>query len=128
MVRDTAAPPPVLTSAPEPPAPEPTSAPVVFESQPTTAPSASANVEPARVTPTPEPPTPVKPSVVVPADPYDQSRTLWRAAIDAEARRDFAGAAQLYIQIKQLPQDVWPAGLQLRLDLAQKRAGQTLAN
>jgi hypothetical protein len=98
---------PVVMREPEQPAPEPP--------------------QPIQTPPRTEPEPPPKPAPVVSVDPYEQSRTLWRAAIDAEARRDFAGAAQLYIQIKQLPSEVWPAGLQLRLDLAQKRAGQTSA-
>jgi hypothetical protein len=68
------------------------------------------------------------PAPVVAANPLEQSRALWRAAIDAEARRDNALAVKLYEQIKQLPPDVWPAGLQLRLEMAQKRVGQAAGN
>lgn len=51
----------------------------------------------------------------------DQARTLWGQAIDAEARQDFGSAVNLYEQIRQLPNDAWPGGLQINLDLARKR-------
>jgi hypothetical protein len=89
----------------------------------TSAPATTAPIAAGEATRRPQAPT-----VVVAGDPLEQARTLWRAAIDADARRDFAAAAQIYQQIKQLPSDVWPAGLQLRLELAQKRAGQSSAN
>ncbi|HMB96248.1 MAG TPA: hypothetical protein VKK61_09440, partial [Tepidisphaeraceae bacterium] len=57
----------------------------------------------------------------------DQARKLWTQAIDSEARQDFAGAVNKYQQIKRLPDDAWPKGLQLRLDIAQRRAAQTSA-
>jgi hypothetical protein len=68
------------------------------------------------------------PHIVASGDPLEQARSLYRAAIDAEARKDDVAAVKLYQQIKQLPSDTWPADLQLRLDIAQKRVGQTSAN
>lgn len=81
-------------------------------------------------TPDPEPPAPQavnpEPSKQAPVgSPLEQARTLWRQAIDAEASRDFASAARLYGQIKDLPREAWPAGLDLRLKRAQREAGQT---
>jgi hypothetical protein len=59
----------------------------------------------------------------------EQARMLWNQAIDAEARRDFAGAVNCYEQIKRLPlsSDNWPGGLQVRLELAQRQVGQSAA-
>jgi hypothetical protein len=59
----------------------------------------------------------------------EQARVLWNQAIDAEARRDFAGAVKYYEQIKRLPlsSENWPGGLQVRLELAQRQAGQSAA-
>ncbi len=52
----------------------------------------------------------------------DEARRLWVSAIDAEARRDFPLAIRLFKEIKQLPREVWPAGLQLRLDQDEREA------
>ena len=60
-------------------------------------------------------------SVVVVGDPVDQARSLWRKAIDAEANQDFALAVKCYEQIKKLPDDVQPAGLEVRLEQARKQ-------
>jgi hypothetical protein len=93
-------------------------------------------VQPSPETPRHTPPTslPVvvvdQPPVVEPVDatlPIDRARALWKQAIDAEARKDDSAAVRIYRQIKQLPSDTWPAGLQLRLELAQKRAEQSSA-
>jgi hypothetical protein len=65
------------------------------------------------------------PGRIDPIDALELARTLWIKAIDAEARQDFSSASDLYEQIKRLPNDAWPAGLQLRLEMAQKRLGQT---
>jgi hypothetical protein len=79
----------------------------------------------------PAPPPPVVVQAAPQPDPVDatvaidSARKLWSQAIDDEARQDFAGAVKKYQQIKQLPSDVWPAGLQLRLDMAQRRAAET---
>jgi rubrerythrin len=67
-------------------------------------------------------PDPVDPSIAI-----DQARRLWSQAIDSEARQDFAGAVKKYQQIKQLPNDAWPAGLQLRMEISQRRAAETSA-
>jgi hypothetical protein len=68
------------------------------------------------------PPTQVDPAVAL-----DEARKLWGQGIDDEARQDFAAAVKKFQQIKQLPSDVWPGGLQLRLDMDQRRAAETSA-
>jgi hypothetical protein len=75
----------------------------------------------------PSPETLATPDSIDPNIAIDQARRLWSQAIDDEARQDFAGAAKKYQQIKQLPSDDWPAGLQLRMDMAQRRAAETSA-
>jgi hypothetical protein len=63
----------------------------------------------------------------VPADPaatLSKARQLWGDAIDAEAKHDFVGAAKLLEEIKRLPSDVWPGGLDIRLKFVQSRASQ----
>ena len=57
-------------------------------------------------------------------DAINTARTLWSQAIDAEARQDWPTAVQCYQQIKKLPQTAWPGGLQISLDLANKRAAE----
>jgi hypothetical protein len=54
----------------------------------------------------------------------DTARSLWRQAIDAEGREDFAAAVRYYEQIKKLPQSAWPGGLQFSLEYAKKRAAE----
>jgi len=95
-----AAPPEVVAVAPPPP--------VKIEPPRAPPPAPAPAVEP--------PPAPVDPAVAA-----DQARTLWREAIDLEARRDFAGAIDKYEQIKKLPKNVWPGGLEINLELARKR-------
>jgi hypothetical protein len=77
--------------------------------------------QPARTTerPADPPPQAVAGKTV---DPIDQSRMLLRNAIDSEAAGDFTAAVGYYEQIKRLPPDVWPGGLQIRLDLARESA------
>ena len=58
---------------------------------------------------------------VVAAKASDQAITLWRQALDAEARRDYAKAVEHYEAIKKLPKSTWPAGLEINLSLAKKR-------
>lgn len=80
-------------------------------------------VEPAPVVPAPvvEAPKAVEPAKVVDTrPPYDQAKDLWRRAIDAEANQDFVEAVNCYEQIKKLPADVQPWGLEVRLDQARK--------
>lgn len=55
------------------------------------------------------------------ADPYVQAKRLWVEAIDAEAGKDYAGAVKYYEQIKKLPADVHPWGLDERLEWARKQ-------
>lgn len=74
-----------------------------------------------------------QPNASTPTDQVDaafaieQARSLWKQAIDAEAAQDFVTAARIYQQIKTLPPEAWPAGLQLRLDNAQNRSRQSSA-
>lgn len=130
-VAKPADPAPVARQAPMPiPAPdvEPAPAPEVAVKPP----AAQMAAAPVAPTPTVETPpaapeikAPTAPAAVDPSAALDQARTLWRQAIDAEARQDFSGATKLYEQIKRLPSDAWPAGLQLRLDYALKQSSQT---
>ncbi len=85
--------------------------------------SATNSMEQRSTQPAP-PATPMNTSAAI-----EQARMLWNQAIDAEARRDFAGAVSCYEQIKRLPlsSDNWPGGLQVRLELAQRQAGQSAA-
>ena len=52
----------------------------------------------------------------------EQAGILWRRAIDAEVNQDFVEAVECYELIKTLPSDVQPWGLDVRLDLARKKA------
>ena len=54
-------------------------------------------------------------------DDLTKSRSLYRGAIDDEARGDYASAAKKYEQIKKLPHDVWPRDLALRLKEAKQQ-------
>ncbi|HZL35439.1 MAG TPA: hypothetical protein VFC78_09025 [Tepidisphaeraceae bacterium] len=58
----------------------------------------------------------------LPADPRQRSRILYRAAIDAEDRNDFAQASNLYEQIHRLPAEDWPPDLATRLKLARQQS------
>jgi hypothetical protein len=51
----------------------------------------------------------------------DQVRTFWRAAIDAEGKQDYVLAVKNYELIKKLPRDLWPQGLDVRLNQARKQ-------
>lgn len=68
---------------------------------------------------------PASPPPVDPAMMLAQARTLWNQAMDAEGKEDYSTAIQIYEKIKQLPNDVWPGGLQIRIDLARKWLGTT---
>jgi hypothetical protein len=100
-------PPMVDTSSEVPRHTPPTSLPVFVAPEPDPAPP-----------PAPQPAPPPEP--VDPTPPLEKARKLRSQAIDAEAIHDHATAVKLYQQIKQLPSDVWPTDLQLRLDLAEK--------
>ena len=56
------------------------------------------------------------------ADQLDQARTLYRQAIDAEAKRDANEAVRLYEKVKRLPREVWPGDLEIRLERARRAA------
>jgi hypothetical protein len=68
-------------------------------------------------------PAPAKPApVTAPAvDPIEEARRLWSKAIDAEANKDFVEAVKCYEQIKKLPADAQPAGVDVRLEMAKKQ-------
>jgi outer membrane biosynthesis protein TonB len=109
----TADTPPQIAAAPTPPtpAPDPTPKPI---------PTPTPPVPPA---PTPTPPTP---SVDVDSLTLDQAidkASQWRnQAIDAQIKGDWAGAVKLYEQIEKLPRDAWPSDVELKLEIARKRA------
>jgi hypothetical protein len=103
------------------PAPAPganTPAPIEKPTGPTVAISAPPSAAP---NPAPAPAKAAPPEPAVSVDPVEQARTLWRKAIDAEANQDFVEAVKCYGQIKKLPADVQPAGLEVRLELAKKQ-------
>lgn len=50
----------------------------------------------------------------------EEMRKLYGEAIDADALGDFATAVKKYEQIKQMPQDLWPRDLDLRLEESRK--------
>jgi hypothetical protein len=50
----------------------------------------------------------------------NEVRTLYRAAIDAEANGDFPTAVKKYQEIKNYPVELWPGDLELRLKLARQ--------
>jgi hypothetical protein len=85
-------------------------------------------IEPPAPTPEPEPAVetkePVKPASGPPsAEDSRRAIDLFRQALEAESRNDYAGAVKLYDQIRELPQGAWPASLERRLVSAQLRAG-----
>ncbi|MGH7214221.1 MAG: hypothetical protein ACREIT_05615 [Tepidisphaeraceae bacterium] len=68
----------------------------------------------------PDPPAPAPQPADAP-DALARARTLWRSAIDAEHRQDYVAAVRAYEQIKQLPSDAWPGGLDVKLEIAKRR-------
>ena len=131
--KSTPAPVPIPTPAPAaelpaPPAAEPTPEPAAVATPvPAPAPVFEPPTQPLAPAPTPPAPTPL------PVDNTDiDSLTLdqavdkasqWRnQAIDAGARGDWAGAVSLYERIEKLPKDAWPSDVELKLEIARKRA------
>jgi hypothetical protein len=126
------APPKPIAATPSTPAALPPVAMVTPE------PQTAAAIEPPQEAPAPPPAPKPAPALVaappaveaappVPADPaatLSKARQLWGDAIDAEAKHDFVGAAKLLEEIKRLPSDVWPGGLDIRLKFVQSRASQ----
>jgi hypothetical protein len=93
--------------------------PLVEEAPPAPIPAA------VKSSPPPEPIAPAKPAPSQFTDSvsqYEESKRLWIKAIDAEANQDFVEAVSCYEQIKKLPADVHPAGLDVNLDRARKLA------
>jgi hypothetical protein len=105
----------VVTVTP-PPQPE---TPQAVEAEPKPSPETNAGAKPS---PWDEL---MKPDPAPAGDAANRTRaiTLFRAAIEAEAREEFDVAVKYYEDIKKLPQEVWPGGLQIRLDRAKKRLG-----
>ena len=68
-----------------------------------------------------EPVSKVAAAPVEAAKASEQALALWRQALDAEARRDYAKAVEHYEAIKKLPKSTWPAGLDINLSLVKKR-------
>jgi hypothetical protein len=54
------------------------------------------------------------------ASPADDPAVLWTTAINAESRRDYTKAVEAYERIESLPSYVWPAHLEVKLELARK--------
>jgi hypothetical protein len=89
------------------------------EPQSEPAPTASVKVEeptPGTGSVTIEPPRPAARD-----GGLDDVRTLYRAAIDAEAQGDYSTAVKKYEQIKEYSKDLWPRDLDLRLKLAREQ-------
>jgi hypothetical protein len=93
------------TASVAPPAPASTSTPPT----PAPAPPESPAAEAPAVAPTPAP---------ADDDPFERARILRRQAIDAENSGDYAHAVALFQSIKDLPREVWPGDLELRLRAA----------
>lgn len=92
--------------------------------------AASTDRQPVARTSEPQQPRLVETPPPVPVAPMDDNtaietaRSLWSQAIDAEARQDFAAAVSCYEKIQKLQSKAWPGGLQIRLDMARKRASE----
>jgi hypothetical protein len=71
---------------------------------------------PAKSAPSSESTSPPQPQGTI-----DDMRKLYWEAIDAEAQGNFDMAVKKYEQIKQMPHDLWPRDLDLRLDQARKQ-------
>lgn len=98
------------TAAPTASVPPPAAAPTSPPATPAPAPSESPAAEaPAAASPTPAP---------TDDDPFERARILRRQAIDAENSGDYAHAVALFQSIKDLPREVWPGDLELRLRAA----------
>lgn len=136
-VAQTPPPPPVATPQVEP-EPAPVVPPVRAEVAPPPPPAGQADV---RIAPPVQRPEPASPPAAAPATPAHNgvadvqvtadvtealrtSRRLWREALDAEGRGEWATAVRLYEQILSLPPEAWPGGLQVNLKIARDRAGQ----
>lgn len=100
------------------PAPRVTMAPVPVD--PATSQPAAQNPQPQQLTKD-QPVAKVAAAPVDAAKASEQAITLWRQALDAEGRRDYAKAVEHYQAIKKLPRSTWPAGLEINLEYATKR-------
>ena len=117
----------VAKAAPETKPAVPDTKPVAPAAQITIAPAPRTEPPAPRAQPK-DPALPAKdaPVAKVTAAPVDaaeaskQALVLWRGALDAEARRDYAKAVENYEAIKKLPKSTWPAGLEINLTLAKK--------
>lgn len=130
-IKQTPTPPPTEQKA----EPQPPTTVVQTPQPPQTTGQAEVRIQPPVRQPEPVRPQPPAPpaaqagiaEVEVVPDPGEAlraSRRLWREALDADARGDYATAVKIYEQIQALPPEVWPGGLQVNLKLARDRAGQ----
>lgn len=119
------------TSSPVPPPPaverieieSPTTLPTAIV-EAAIAPATAESIKPTGVAIAPTP-------AVAEPDPeviFNQARALWVQANNAEADQDFASAVRFYEQIRQLPRDAWPGGLQIQLENVRKRMTSSSAN
>lgn len=67
-------------------------------------------------------PAPMENSQAADADPFEQSRQLWRQVWEAKQRGDAAAGVRLIEQIKKLPSETWPK-VNLDQELEAFRAG-----
>lgn len=73
---------------------------------------------------TPPPPLPdVSPDELTIEQATARASELRLRAMDAQAKGSWTDALAMYEQIQKLPREAWPADLQLRLDIAKRRAG-----
>ena len=111
----TAETPPVIATPPTPPTPAPDPTPKPIPTPP----------PPVPPTPTPTPPTPSLDLDSLTLDQAIEKASQWRnQAMDAQAKGDWTAAVKLYEQIEKLPRDAWPSDVELKLDIARKRASQ----
>jgi hypothetical protein len=69
----------------------------------------------------PAPPQRTKRQFTSITEAYDEEKRLWSKAIDAEANQDFVEAVRCYEEIEQLPREVHPPALSVRLELARRQ-------
>lgn len=111
----------IVTETPEPPKPEPATAPAAAAPDPPAvdeqATQASARSEPQQPPPAPAPAASAEAQSA-------KAMSLLAKAMEAERANRFADAATLYEEIRALPRDLWPVGLERRLASARERAGK----
>ncbi len=133
-------------AAPTIAAPKSKPAPVAVAPAPEVKPSPAPDVKPAPVPTLPPAPRPVveQPAAVIPApagvdvtpsddvvipdnltpeQARDLGQTLRKRGLVAADKGDWRMALHMYQQIQRLPREAWPSDLQVKLDVAKKRAG-----